>query len=63
VVKAYTELGVPCTNADVAYTPTTRLVTITATGPKRIEMLLRKGEVLKRMQEEIRPADMPKDIV
>ncbi len=63
VAKAYISLGVACTESDIAYTPTTRIATIVATGPKRTEMLLRKHAVLDALRRSLRTEDMPKDIV
>jgi predicted amino acid dehydrogenase len=63
VVKAYTELGIPCTESDVAYTPATKTVTITAVGPKKIEMLMRKKEALTRVRATLSERDAPADII
>ncbi len=63
VARAYTELGIECTDKEVNYTPGTRLVTITAVGPKRIEMLMRKKEALTRVKAVLSERDAPTDII
>jgi hypothetical protein len=63
VVVAYSEEGLCCTVADVAYTPHTKLVTVRAHGPQRTEMLLRKQNVLTRLRTTLSERDVPHDIV
>jgi hypothetical protein len=63
VVKAYGDIGIQCTEQEVSYTPGTRTVTITAMGPKRIEMLMRKKEALTRVRASLSERDAPIDIV
>jgi hypothetical protein len=63
VVKAYRDLGVECVESEIAYTPSTKTVTITAMGPKRIEMLMRKKEALTRVRGTLPERDAPSDIV
>lgn len=62
VARAYTDLGIKCAEHEVSYTPGTRMVTIKAVGPKRIEMLMRKKEALTRVRAALPERDAPTDI-
>lgn len=63
VAAAYRTLNVPCEELHLAYTPTTRLITIRAMGPLKTEMLLRKSAVLTALQSSLSSRDIPLDII
>jgi hypothetical protein len=63
VVKAYTEVGVRCTSSDFSYTPSTKIVTITAGGPHKMELRMRKDHVLQSVGRRLRADDVPQDIL
>ena len=63
VVAVYVALGIPCTEKHIAYTPTTRVVTITAGGPLKTEMLLRKSAALAALSRTLNDRDIPKDVI
>lgn len=63
VVVAYQALGIPCVETEFGYTRATRTIVIKLTGPKKIEMLMRKNLVLSNVRKALREADAPEHII
>lgn len=63
IVRAYNATGLSVSERDLSYTPSTRTVTIRAMGPLKIEMLLRKVQVLREACTTLNEKDIPLDII
>jgi hypothetical protein len=63
VVVVCGEVGVVCSVSDFAYTPSTKTIAITINGPKKIELLMRKQEILTKLQTKLRAEDCPRDLI
>jgi hypothetical protein len=63
VVSVCQELGVECAAHEFSYTPATKIVTVKVTGPKKMEILLRKQTILQQLAITLRPDDCPKDVL
>lgn len=48
---------------DASYRPHTRTITLGCRGPKKTEILLRKGTILSKMKQALPPQSAPMDIV
>ncbi len=63
IVAAYEAVGLKVSDRDLAYTPSTRTLTIRAMGPRKMEMLLRKDAVLRQARTTLNDKDIPLDII
>lgn len=63
VVLAYNALGIPCVETEFGYTRATRTIVIKLTGPKKMEMLMRKDIALSNARKVLGVADAPEHII
>lgn len=64
MVRAYQTIGLTAVGPrDLAYTPSTRTITIRAMGPLKMEMLLRKAAALREARGGLSDKDIPLDVI